>query len=105
MMSRAENRSTSSDRRPLAHGLSRSSRAGSSWWLAGSLQNFSQHHCIVATLVLRSKEKREALVLMSEFEEAMQSILRLRLRQFLQVFLAEGCPLIGLGVVPAPEFG
>lgn len=103
MMSRAENTSTSLDPRPLAHGLSRSSRAGSSRWLAGSLQNFSQHHRIVATLVLRSKEKREALVLMSEFEEAMQSVLRLRLRQFLQVFLAEGCPLIGLGVVPAPK--
>ena len=105
MMSRAENKSTFSDRRPFAHGLSRSSRAGSSRRLAGSLQNFFQHHGIVGTLVLRCEEKREAFVLMSKFEQPMQGVLILRLRQFLQIFFSERCPLIGLGVVPAPKFG
>src|ERR1035437_6124326 len=76
-------------------------RAGPSRRFSPPVKQFFEDDRIVMRLVLRGKEQGKAFSLVSQLVEPAQRVFGVRLRQFLQIFLAKVLPVIGSGVIPA----
>src|SRR5262245_23648085 len=76
---------------------------GSRWRLAPSFQQLFQNPCIILGLLFGSKQQGQAFLVVREFIETAQVLLRTRLDQFLQIFFSECFPLAGARVIPATQ--
>src|SRR5580704_2152345 len=93
----AELLSATDCRVPLAHGPKRAG-ACTGRRFAHSVEQVLEHNCVVARLVLRGEQEREAFPLVGQRVKFLQVFFRFGTGQLLQVTLAESLPLFGLSV-------